>query len=144
MKVAIFRVDRDYILLPLTETAGEARAVVWPGVQARHRSMHYLVLPGGARTKPQRHADSEAVYYVIRGEGKVDDLDDGSSHAVGPGSVIFITPRNGYRIAAASGSELVFIGGPCPPDPALYAGEPTRGAPIRDRDAAGSPTEESR
>ncbi len=122
MKVEIFRVDRDYVLLPLAEGAGEVRAVVWPGVQARHRSMHYLVLPGGARTRPQRHADSEAVYYVIRGEGKVDDLDDGSSHAVGPGSVVFITPRNGYRIAAAPRSELVCIGGPCPPDPALYGG----------------------
>ena len=123
MKVQILRVDRDYVLLPLADGPGEVRAVVWPGVQARHRSMHYLALPEGARTVPQRHAGSEAVYYVIRGEGRFEDLDAGSSHAVGPGSVVLITPRNGYRIAAAPTSELICIGGPCPPDPALYTGQ---------------------
>ncbi len=122
MKVQILRVDRDYIPLPLADGAGDVRAVVWPGMQARHRSMHHVALPVGGRTVPQRHAASEAVYYVIRGQGQVEDLDAGSSHAVGPGSVVFITPRNAYRIVAGPQSELVCIGGPCPPDPALYAG----------------------
>jgi mannose-6-phosphate isomerase-like protein (cupin superfamily) len=123
MKVQVLRVDRDYVPLPLVDgPAGEVRAVIWPGMAARHRSMHYVALPAGARILPQGHATSEAVYYVVRGRGAFEDLDLGASHAVGPGSFVLITPHSRYRIAAAGDSELVCVGGPCPPDPLLYAG----------------------
>ena len=127
MRVQVLRADRDCVSLPLTEDGGEARAVVWPGVGARHRSMHYIMLPAGGRTVPHRHRGSEAVYYVIRGEGAVEDLDTGSSHPVHAGSVALITPDNGYRIVAAAHGDLTCVGGPCPPDPALYAGASTEG-----------------
>ncbi len=127
MKVQVLRADRDSVTLPLTEGGGEARAVVWPGVGARHRSMHYIVLPAGSRTVPHRHRASEAVYYVIRGEGAVEDLDSGSSHPVHAGSVALITPANAYRIVAAAHGDLTCVGGPCPPDTALYAGISTGG-----------------
>lgn len=123
MKVQVLRVDRDYVSLALVDgAAGEVRAVVWPGMAARHRSMHYVSLPAGARTLPHGHATSEAVYYVVRGQGVIEDLDLGATHAVGPGSFVLITPRSRYRIAAAQDQELVCVGGPCPPDPQLYAG----------------------
>ena len=123
MKVQVLRVDRDYVPLPLVDgPAGEVRAVVWPGMAARHRSMHYVALPAGARTLPHGHPASEAVYYIVSGHGTVEDLDLGSQHAVGPGSFVLITPRTCYRIAAAADSGLVCVGGPCPPDPLLYAG----------------------
>jgi mannose-6-phosphate isomerase-like protein (cupin superfamily) len=120
MTTRVLRVDRDFVHLPIVEgTRGEARAVVWPGMGARHRSMHYVALPGGAATVALRHP-SEAVYYVIRGHGTIIDLDTGASHPLRPGAFALITPDNGHRFTAATGSELVFVGGPCPPDPALY------------------------
>lgn len=111
----------------MTEGGGEARAVVWPAVGARHRTMHYIALPAGGRTVAHRHRASEAVYYVIRGEGAVEDLDSGTSHPVHAGSVALITPDNTYRIVAAAQGDLACVGGPCPPDPALYAGVSTEG-----------------
>jgi mannose-6-phosphate isomerase-like protein (cupin superfamily) len=122
MNVQVLRADRDYLPLPLIEGGGEVRAVVWPGMQARHRSMHYILLPAEMRTIPQRHATSEAVYYVIRGEGIIEDLDAGSVHPVHAGSVVLITPGSTYRIAAAARSDITCVGGPCPPDAALYPG----------------------
>jgi len=121
MRVQVLRADRDYVVLPLVEGKGEVRAVVWPGVSARHRSMHYITLAAGGCTVPHRHPDSEAVYYVISGEGAIADLDAGASHPVRPGSVVLVTPGSRYRIAAAAHSQLICVGGPCPPDPALYA-----------------------
>ncbi|MGH2406347.1 MAG: cupin domain-containing protein, partial [bacterium] len=120
MKVQVLRADRDYVPLPLAEGAGDVRAVVWPGTPARHRSMHYIALPAGGRTVLHRHAASEAVYYVIRGEGAVEDLDAGSTHPVRAGSVALITPDNAYRIIAGAHSDLTCVGGPCPPDRSLY------------------------
>ena len=121
MKTQVLRSDRDFVTLPLVDGKGEARAVVWPGTGARHRSMHYIALGAGARTVPQRHPDSEAVYYVISGEGAIRDLDTGATHAVHAGSVIFMTPATRYQIAAAPAAAMICVGGPCPPDPALYA-----------------------
>jgi quercetin dioxygenase-like cupin family protein len=123
MKTQVRRLRRDDIALPLVEGAsGAVRALVWPGMGARHRSMHHIALPAGARTVPHRHADAEAVYYVVQGRGAIEDLDGGLRHAVGPGAFVLITPRSRYRIAAAPDSELVCVGGPCPPDPAFYTG----------------------
>lgn len=116
----VLRADREFRPLPLVEGPGEARAIVHPGVGAQHRSMHYLALAPGARTVAQQHPASEAVYYVVRGEGAVEDLDAGAAHPVGAGQVVLITPASRYRLRAAAGSEIVLVGGPCPPDPALY------------------------
>ncbi len=120
MKVQVLRTNRDYVALPLVEGGGEVRAVVWPGVGARHRSMHYIALAAGGRTVPQRHPDSESVYYVIIGEGMILDLDTGATHPVHAGSVVFMTLSTRYQIAAGPAAAMTCVGGPCPPDPALY------------------------
>jgi quercetin dioxygenase-like cupin family protein len=119
MTTRVLRVDRDFVTLPLVDgPSGEARAIVWPGMGARHRSMHHIRLPAGAATVPQRHP-SEAVYYVIGGTGTVEDLDAGASHALRAGAFAHITPNSRYRFVAG-GAELVCVGGPCPPDSTLY------------------------
>jgi mannose-6-phosphate isomerase-like protein (cupin superfamily) len=123
MKTQVLCVGRDGLPLPLVDGPdGDVRAVIWPGMGARHRSMHHVRLPAGARTVPHQHAGAEAVYYIVRGRGAVEDLDQGRQHAVGAGAFVLITPRSRYRITAAHDSELVCVGGPCPPDPGLYAG----------------------
>jgi quercetin dioxygenase-like cupin family protein len=120
MKTQVLRADRDFVPLPLIEGGGEARAIVWPGMGARHRSMHYIALGAGGQTVKHWHPDSEAVYYIIEGEGEIHDLNAGTSHPIHPGSVLLITPGTRYEIRASS-SGVTFVGGPCPPDPALYA-----------------------
>ena len=105
--------------LPIVDGDGEARAIVWPGMGARHRSMHRVRLGAGARTVTLRHS-GEAVWYVVEGDGSVTDEDSGESQKIITGSMVHIGPGDGYRLVAGDG-EMRLAGGPCPPDPALYA-----------------------
>lgn len=105
--------------LDLVEGDGDARALVWPGVGAAMRSMHLVSLGAGARTRPQLHS-AEAVYYVLEGGGTVGSPGgDGGAMALEPGSMIHVKPGTPYRLEAAE-AGLEVVGGPSPPDPALY------------------------
>lgn len=117
-KVQIIDADDSCPLLPLVE-GGSARAVVWPGVGARERSMHLIELRGGGRTIEMSHP-MEAVYYVLEGAVVAVDSSDGSRQDAIAGSMVFVQPGTPYVIAAEDGPARL-VGGPCPPDPALYA-----------------------
>ena len=117
-RVAVFDADERCPRLPLVAGAGEAYAVVWPGVGAEMRSMHRISLGPGSATVPQRHP-MEAVYAVIGGGGAVRDPDTGGVEALVDGAIFHVEPGTAYVVeAGAGGMELV--GGPCPADPALY------------------------
>ena len=103
--------------LPLVVGAGRAEAIIWPGMGASHRSLHRFELVAGDATVPQQHP-GEAAYHVNRGEVEVEDLDAAVSSPLREGSMIHIDPRTTYRLVARTDAEV--IGGPCPPDPALY------------------------
>ena len=105
--------------LAIVEKGGRARAVVWPGVGALHRSMHLLRLDGDGRTKSLSHP-SDAVYHLCEGSASVSDPDRGESFEVGVGAMLHIDAGTTYRIEAGAAGALL-IGGPCPPDPAMYA-----------------------
>ena len=104
--------------LPIVESGGRARAVVWPGVGAMHRSMHVVELERGGITKPLSHP-SDAVYHLCEGSATVTDPDSGDSFDVGVGAMLHIDAGTAYRIAAGADGALL-VGGPCPPDAALY------------------------
>jgi quercetin dioxygenase-like cupin family protein len=104
--------------LPIVEGPGTARAIVWPGIGAEHRSMHRITLGEGAATVELRHP-GEAVYYVVDGAGEAVDPTSGEGHRLEPGSMVHIGPGTAYLIRARSGG-LEVIGGPSPPDPELY------------------------
>lgn len=104
--------------LSIVESAGVARAVVWPGVGATRRSMHRITLGAGSRTVRLKHP-MEAVYYVMSGTARVLDGENGFEHAAVAGSMIFVEPETPYVIAG-DGDGVEVVGGPCPPDPALY------------------------
>ena len=104
--------------LPIIEGTGTARAVVWPGMGAVDRSVHRIRLGVNARTIPLSHP-SEAVYYVIAGRGDVVD-GAGTARELDEGSFVHVAPKATYSIVTADG-EMELVGGPCPPDPRLYA-----------------------
>lgn len=115
---ALVRVHDPGPALPLVEGGGEARALIWPGVGARLRTMHRISLAEGGRTGELRHP-GEAVYYVIAGGGRVREP-GGDSQEVREGSMVLVEAGTAYVIESGpGGAELV--GGPCPPDPRLYA-----------------------
>ncbi|MGH2788759.1 MAG: cupin domain-containing protein [Actinomycetota bacterium] len=97
---------------------GEAFAIVWPGNGARHRSLHRIWLDSGASTKRLKHA-SEAVYYVARGTVTV--IDGSTERKAREGAMVFVEPDTPY-VFEAGNESVELIGGPCPPDPALYDG----------------------
>jgi mannose-6-phosphate isomerase-like protein (cupin superfamily) len=104
--------------VPLVEHGGSARAIVWPGMGARLRSMHRIELAAGGATTELTHP-SDAVYYVIAGAGKVTDDGEPSAKPLVSGSMVYVERGTAYRFTAgADGLELV--GGPAPADPALY------------------------
>jgi quercetin dioxygenase-like cupin family protein len=118
-RTRVLTLDDSCPEMRLVEGDGRAVALVWPGVGATQRSMHHIALHPGDRTVPQRHPQ-EAVYYVKTGGGVVLDPDAGTSDALVEGSMIHIEPGTAYRFKAGiEGLEL--LGGPCPPDPDLYA-----------------------
>lgn len=107
------------VSLPLVASGGEAVAVVWPGVGSVHRSMHRLRLQADGRTIDLRHP-SESVYYIRSGSATVVDADSGERQALVEGSMVHVDPSTAHRFEAGDdGAEIV--GGPCPPDPSIYA-----------------------
>jgi quercetin dioxygenase-like cupin family protein len=62
---------------------------------------------------------SEAAYYIIEGEARIEDPDAGSSWSLRAGSMFHVEPGTTYGIHTdAVGARI--LGGPCPPDPMLY------------------------
>jgi hypothetical protein len=97
---------------------GTCTPIVWPGMGATERSIHLLQLGPHSRTIRMRHP-SEAAYYVADGEARIVDYDAGSSSPLVAGSMFHVEPGTTYGIhTGAVGARI--LGGPCPPDPALY------------------------
>lgn len=125
-EIQVLRVDSDYLPIP---GCRELRAVVWPGMGAQHRSMHYLRLESGETSHTWRHP-GEAVYYVVLGSGWFEDRAAGQRHEVRAGLIVHMDAGTSYAVTARE--ALVCVGGPCPPDPALYADVPRGGAGDRE------------
>lgn len=98
-----------------------ARALVYPGMGSIYRSMHYIEIPELLETHELFHSDSEAAYYITQGTGSIKDLSTEETFALRKGKMILLDAATRYRIEAEKGETMILIGGPCPPDPALYA-----------------------
>jgi hypothetical protein len=96
--------------LGIVRGEGSCTPVIWPGVGARHRSLHLLVLGPASSTIELRH----------QSEARVVDHDAGTAQPLVAGSMFHVGAGTGYVIAAV-GDGVTILGGPCPPDPALYA-----------------------
>jgi hypothetical protein len=105
--------------LPIVDGVGECRAIIWPGIGARSRSLHRLWLNGEAATVELNHP-SDAVYYVVDGAGWVIDRARGRRSALRPGAMFHVDRGTPYVIQARVPGMQV-VGGPAPADDALYA-----------------------
>jgi mannose-6-phosphate isomerase-like protein (cupin superfamily) len=104
--------------LDIVRGEGTCTPVIWPGMGATERSFHLLLLGPSSRTIRMRHP-SEAAYYVMEGEARLVDHDTGSSWPLVAGSMFHVEPGTTYGIHTDAVSARI-LGGPCPPDPALY------------------------
>jgi hypothetical protein len=104
--------------LAIVEGAGLARAVIWPGMKARARSLHRIQLEDGAGTIDLCHP-SDAVYYVIAGTGAVTEIEPPERFDLRAGSMFHVDAGTRYAISAADGG-LDLVGGPAPADDAMY------------------------
>ena len=117
--VQVLKGAESKTLLPLVRSGGTATAVVHPAVGAHHRSLHIIHLDPEGVTVELRHP-SESVYYVRSGTASVSDSSNGKNQELIEGSMVHVDPHTPHTFTAgASGCEIV--GGPCPPDPAVYA-----------------------
>jgi quercetin dioxygenase-like cupin family protein len=113
--------------LPVLAGDGTARAVIWPGAGATQRSIHLIQLAPSSGTLRLEHP-AESVYYVLDGSGAVAGDRPAAATPLVPGSMVHVAPGTGYRFSAGLDGLEIF-GGPCPPDPALYAaGDGTGGS----------------
>lgn len=115
--------------LDIIRGQGSCTPIIWPGMGATERSIHLFVLGPGSRTIRMRHP-SEAAYYVVEGEAQVVDHDTGSSSLLKAGSMFHVEPDTTYWIEAGPPGGRI-LGGPCPPDPALYQPGVTDAEPRR-------------
>lgn len=104
--------------LDIVEGGGSARAVIWPGMGARLRSIHVIELESGARTLPFRHP-AEAVYYVTAGSGQALDADAQESQPLRSGAMVHVDGGTSYVLSAGP-EGMSLVGGPAPADPAVY------------------------
>lgn len=116
--VQVIRASEPGPELPVVEAGGLARAVVWPGSGAQQRSMHLIDLEPGGCTVDLKH-ESECVYHVSAGSGTMLDLDAGERYDAITGSMFLIESGTSHQFTAGP-EGAVLLGGPCPPDPALY------------------------
>ncbi|MGD9723840.1 MAG: cupin domain-containing protein [Pirellulales bacterium] len=73
----------------------------------RKQSLAEARLPAGGRTTPHYHPQTEEIYYILRGEGRMRIGDE--TAAVGPGDAIAIPPGATHQIQNTGRATLVFL-----------------------------------
>jgi mannose-6-phosphate isomerase-like protein (cupin superfamily) len=107
--------------IPIVDGIGNAKVVIWPGMGAHYRTLQVITLGEHSKTVQLCHPESDAAYYVIKGQGKVLNIQTGKSQDLGEGGMVHIDAKDGYQFIASS-SGMRIIGGPCPADASLYVG----------------------
>ncbi|TNC08368.1 hypothetical protein FF100_29655 [Methylobacterium terricola] len=106
--------------IPIVESGGNAKVVLWPESGAIYRTFHLISLTPCGKTVSLSHP-SDSVYYVISGSGVVTDMAAGVTSALIEGAMVHIDRGDTYRFEADEATGMKILGGPCPADPELYA-----------------------
>lgn len=74
---------------------------------AARQSLAEATLPPGGATEAHRHPDTEEIYYILQGRGRMRVGE--AEREVGPGDGILIPPGSLHRIQNAGPEPLVFL-----------------------------------
>jgi quercetin dioxygenase-like cupin family protein len=112
--IRVFHCDDAETRLPMI--ARDARLVVWPGVDAWTANMNYVRMEPGEENRPHAHAKSEDTIFILAGEGTIEDLDSGQTHAFHAGQVVHVPVGLRHQVRGDRGALVESVGGPCPAD----------------------------
>ena len=85
---------------------------------ARHLSVTWIVLPGGAEQQLRSHEEAEQAYVVVRGEGSMSVA--GDTQEVSEGDLILVPPATEHAVRNDGGEDFACISIQSPP---VAAGE---------------------
>jgi mannose-6-phosphate isomerase-like protein (cupin superfamily) len=80
---------------------------------ARNLSVTWVDVPPGAEQRSHSHEDSEQVYVIVRGRGRVHVA--GDEEDVGEGDLVFIPPATDHGIVNDGTETLVYVTAASPP-----------------------------
>lgn len=120
MNIKVINPEKEYVKLPYTQGKGIAKAVIWPGMGAKHGSMHYFLMEPGAKNVPHRHPVSEDMFYVLQGSGVIVDYDQNIEHPFTRGNFIYVPAGVNHAVHSEGPDDYISVGGPCPIDHAMY------------------------
>jgi mannose-6-phosphate isomerase-like protein (cupin superfamily) len=92
---------RSHFLLDAGDLGSRNLAVTWVDVAP------------GAKQKSHSHEDSEQVYVIVRGSGRMTVA--GDQEQVGPGDLVFIPPATDHSIVNDGSEPLVYVSAMAPP-----------------------------
>ena len=123
MSIKILNPEKDYVLLPLTKGEGYAKAIIWPGMGAKHGTMNYIYMKAGAENVPHVHPTQEDMFYVVQGSGVVVDCDQNIEYQFKKGDFVYIPPGVTHTVISHGPEDYISVGGPCPVDKNVYPEE---------------------
>jgi len=104
-------VSRNDVEAFVTKDTSIIREILAPRNSAgtiRNQSLAEATLPPGAATEPHYHPQTEEIYYILSGQGRMRIGDE--QRMVGPGDGIAIPPGAAHQIVnTAADTDLVFL-----------------------------------
>ena len=97
--------DAEAPTRPMRSGRGQSRRIVTPEVGSKHIDLHISVLDADSGAGPMHyHSSSEEVIYVLAGTMRV--TINGETTLEGPGTSVFIAPREEHAADNAGPGEL--------------------------------------
>lgn len=118
-KILVLDPKTDYADISRS-VGGNGKAVVWPGMGAKHCALHYVVMKPGENNIPHVHTATEDVIYVLQGEGFVENGDTGEQTPFKQGQVIFVPVGVKHAVQARGGQDYIAVGAQAPFDLEFY------------------------
>ncbi|HEV7774078.1 MAG TPA: cupin domain-containing protein [Conexibacter sp.] len=104
---------RDSLPAYVTRDGSEIREWVAPGTRGRRQSLAEATVPAGSSTLAHFHRESEEIYLVASGTGRL--LLGEETQPIAIGDCIVIPPGTVHRLWADPGGELVVVCSCVPP-----------------------------
>ena len=80
---------------------------------SRNMTVTWVDVPPGAEQRAHSHPDSEQVYVIVRGHGRMSVA--GDVEAVAEGDLVFIPPATSHGVLNDGPEQLVYISAASPP-----------------------------